>query len=348
MPRRNQGPKLRWLEKRKCFYVVWTECGRSRQRSTGTADRERAEAIFGEWLHARGRRAGPRDPSEIFVTDVLNDYATERGPKVAAPRVIGCAVDALTGFWQGRVAADVTPQTCELYVKMRGRSPNTVRRELNVLRTALNYAHKNGRLTRTVAVELPEAPEPRDRWLERQEAARLLRAALRSPAVRLYLPLFILLGLYTGRRKQAILSLRWNQVNLDAGWVSFEQGRRTSKRKGRIRIPPRLLPHLCRARLRGTELGYVVHDDGKRIGDIKKGFEAACARAGLDGVTPHVLKHTSITWSMQNGTDLWQAAGFFATSVQTLIRVYGHHHPDYMREAAENVGRRPQNVRIMR
>jgi integrase len=348
MPRRNQGPKLRWLAKRRCYYITWTEHGRSRERSTGTADREQAEVVFAEWLQLRGRCTGPSDPSEMLVTDVLNDYAAERGPDVAAPRAIGCAVDALTGFWQGRAVADVTPQTCKLYVKARGRSANTVRRELNVLRTAINYAHENGRLTRRVAVKLPEAPEPRDRWLTRHEAARLIRAALRSRKVRLYLPLFILLALYTGRRKETILSLRWHQVNLDAGTINFEQGRRTKKRKGSIPIPPRLLPHLIRARRRGSDLGYVLHRDGERIGDIKKGFGAACARAGLQDATPHVLKHTAITWAMQNRIDLWQAAGFFATSVPTLIRVYGHHHPDYMREAAENVGRRPQNVRVMR
>ena len=43
MPRRNQGPRLRWLDKRKCFYITWTEHGRSHERSTGTADREQAE-----------------------------------------------------------------------------------------------------------------------------------------------------------------------------------------------------------------------------------------------------------------------------------------------------------------
>jgi integrase len=203
-------------------------------------------------------------------------------------------------------------------------------------------------LTRPVAVELPEATEPHDRWLKRNEVARLLRAALRSPKARLYLPLFILLALYTGRRKAAVLSLRWHQVNLDAETINFEQGRRTKKRKGGIPIPPRLLPHLIRARRRGTDLGYVLHINGERIGDIKKGFEAACLKAGLHDTTPHVLKHTAITWAMQNRIDLWQAAGFFATSVPTLIRVYGHHHPDQMREAAEIVGRRPQNVRVMR
>ena len=49
--------------KRKCFYITWTEHGRSRERSTGTADREQAEVIFAEWLQLRGRRDGPSDPA---------------------------------------------------------------------------------------------------------------------------------------------------------------------------------------------------------------------------------------------------------------------------------------------
>src|SRR5215472_15496959 len=62
MSRRNQGPRLHWLAKRKCFYITWTEHGRSRECSTGTADREQAESILADWLHRRGRRAGPSDP----------------------------------------------------------------------------------------------------------------------------------------------------------------------------------------------------------------------------------------------------------------------------------------------
>ena len=78
-----------------------------------------------------------------------------------------------------------------------------------MLRAAINYAHQEGRLTRTVTVYLPDGAEPRERWLTRAEAAALLRAALREPRVRLYLPLFILVAIYTGARKEALLSLRW-------------------------------------------------------------------------------------------------------------------------------------------
>lgn len=342
MPRRNQGPRLRWLDKRGCYYIFWTERGRSRERSTGTADREQAQIKLAEFLQQRDRRAGPRHPHEILVTALLAEYSTERGTKVIAKDRIAYAVLALTDFFEGCSVADVTPQTCARYAEKRGRSAGTARRELGVLRAAINHAHRNGRITRPVAVELPEPPDPKDRWLTRKEAAALIRAG-RTPQARLYMPLFILIGLYTGRRKEAILSLRWPQVNLEARTINFDlPGRkRTNKKRGIVAIPPRLLPHLRRARRRGADLGYILHINGERIMDIKKGFAAACQRAGIEGVTPHTLKHTAATWLMQSGTDPWQAAGFLSTSLETLLRVYGHHHPDYQREAAENIGKRP-------
>lgn len=340
MPRRNQGPRLRWLAKRGCWYVTWTEHGRSRERSLGTADRDEAEVRFAEWLRARGHRGGPRDPAEVLVTDILADYALERGPKTAAPERIGYAVTRLTDFWAGNTVGDVTPQACARYAATR--SAGTARRELGVLRAAINYAHRSGRLTRTVSVDLPERPESRDRWLTRSEVARIIRKA-RTPQARLYMPLFILLAVYTGRRKEAILSLRWPQVDLEAGRIDFEAPgrRRTNKRRGRVPIPARLLPHLRRARKRGSEMGYVIHEHGKRLGDIQKGFAAAAKRAGVAGATPHTLRHTAATWLMQAGTDQWETAGFLAMSMETLTRVYGHHHPDHMREAADAIGRRP-------
>jgi integrase len=145
------------------------------------------------------------------------------------------------------------------------------------------------------------------------------------------------------------MSLRWPQVNLEAKTINFEIAgrRRTNKRRGVVPIPPRLLPHLKREWRRGTDMGYVLHIDGKPIGDIKKGFAAACQRAALMAVTPHTLRHTAATWLMQRGTDLWEASGFLSMSMETLQRVYGHHHPDYLRQAANNIGRRPQNVRVI-
>jgi integrase len=337
MPRRNSGARLRFLEKRNCFYIVWTEGGRSRERSTGTADMQLAQNALAEFIHARTRTAGPRDPSKILVTDVLADYAQEHGPETAAPWRIAAAGKCLVPFWQDKTVADVTRDMCRKYVAFRQRAPGTARRELGVLRASINFAHRMGRLTRTVNVDLPTSAEPRDRWLTRKEAAALLRAALREPRVRPYLPLFILLALYTGHRKQAILTLRWTRVDLEHRRIDFNEPglRRTNKRRARIPIPARLFGHLCRARRRGTDLGFVVNDAGSRLKDIKRGFATACDRAGLSDVTPHVLRHTCATWLMQHGVPIWDAAGFLGMTRETLEKVYGHHHPDHLRSAAE-------------
>ncbi len=349
MPRRNNGPRLRYLEKRQCFYIVWTENGRSREQSTGTADRSKAEVALATFLRLRSQTNGPRDPTEMLVTDLLTNYAEQRGPKVVAAIRIACAIFPLTEFFEGKAATDVTPQTCGAYARWRERSVGTVRRELGVLRAALNYAHEHGVITRSVPVELPPPPPGRDRFLTRREAAHLLRAA-KTRKARLYMPLFILIALYTGRRKEAILSLRWPQVDFAAGTINFNSvgQAETNKRRGIVKISPRLLPHLKRARDRGVELGYVVNIDGKRVGDIKTAFRGACSRAGIQGVSPHTLKHTAATWLMQAGTPLWEAAGFLATSVETVERRYAHHHPEFQQTAAENIGRRPRNVRTMR
>jgi integrase len=351
MARRNNGPKLRFVARSGGWSICWCENGRSRERATGSADREQAEIAFAEWLHERTRSTrGPRDPSEILITDVLADYAEEHGPTTAAPERIAYAVTALAPFWQGNTVADVTRQTCGAYVTARARSNGTARRELGVLAAAIGHAHGEGRLTRTVVVHLPANAEPRDRWLTQKEAAALLRASLREPRVRHYLPLFILIGLRCGARKEAILNLRWPQVDLERGRISFKQpgAKVTNKRRAhQTPIPSKPLGHLRRAKARGgTDLGFVVHDNGAHLQDVKRAFASACRRAELSNVTPHTLRHTAATWLMQARIPTWEAGAFLGMSRETLERVYAHHHPDYLREAAE-ARPRPQPVGIM-
>lgn len=77
---------------------------------------------------------------------------------------------------------------------------------------------------------------------------------------------------------------------------------------------------------------------------MRKGFAAAVKAAGIEQhVTPHTLRHTSATWMMQNGADLWQAAAFLGMTVEMLERVYGHHHPDFQSDAASRVTAPGQN-----
>ncbi|QQR38413.1 site-specific integrase [Devosia rhizoryzae] len=279
----------------------------------------------------------PVDLGDVLITDLLEICNSERADKVMAGERIRFALVPLVKFWAGRTAAAVTRQSCEAYGKWRSRADGTVRRELGVLRASINHAHAEGRLSRKLVIHLPARPEPKERWLSKNEAARLLIAARQAPRARSYLPLFILIGLHTGARKSSITALRWDQIDLVAGLIDWQpQGRkRTKKRRPRIRIPRKLLGHLRRARLRAPSATYVIHENGSPIFDPKKSFAAACDLAGLSDVSPHVLRHTRATWGMQAGAKTWELSGFLGMTEQTLVEIYGHHHPDFQREAAE-------------
>jgi integrase len=229
--RPTQGPKLVRLHKKgwkgPTYYIRWTEGSRTRERTTGTSERIEAEKIFANWLLERGtEHHGPRYPAEASIADMLKIYADGRAPDLSAPERVGYAIDRLCDWWGDRRVDAVRPETCRQYRRVRvraGTKEATAARELTVLRAALNWAVKNGYLTSAPFVQLPPKQPGRDRWLTRPEAARLLWESRRQEKARLHLPLFILIALYTGARREAILSLCWTQVDLVAGRINFNE-----------------------------------------------------------------------------------------------------------------------------
>ena len=57
-------------------------------------------------------------------------------------------------------------------------------------------------------------------------------------------------------------------------------------------------------------------------------------------MTPHILRHTAITWAMQVGVDLYVASKFFGVSPAELKRIYGHLHSDHHMAVSDALTRR--------
>ena len=244
--------------------------------------------------------------------------------------------------------SDVKGETCRRYAHSRIRvfkdgtnraiADGTIRRELNVLQAAMNYCFKEGYLSHPVKVSLPGKPPAGDRFLTRSEAARLIWSAYRSPRGK-HLARFILVAIYTGTRKAAILNLAFEPHPLN-GWIDVEHGlhyrrgsdeRETNKRRKPVKMTRRLVAHCRRWQAQGAK--WLVHIAGQRVGDIKHAFEGATDRAELDGVTPHTLKHTAITWAMQMGMQIEDAADYFDTNSETIRKTYYHHSAHYQDRA---------------
>ena len=344
MPRKSAGARLYQRAKgRGAGYWVIRDGGRF--VSTGARDRREAESHFAAYIAQRDRPAGPSTPDRLTIADVLDIYGREHAPTVRAPETIGYSIKALLPLLGALPVGSISGEVCRRYAKSRDRSPGTTRRELGVLQAAINYAHSEGYLTAPVKVKLPAMPAARDRWLTRDEAARLLRAAYRNPKSK-HLVRFILVALYTGTRSDAILRLGF-KPNTVGGWVDTDKGvlyRRaageaeTKKRTPAVPIPRPLLAHLRRWERQGAH--FVVEVEGQRVGSLKTAWRTALTASSIDHCTRHDLRHTAVTWAMQRGADKWAAAGFFGLSLDMLESVYGHHHPDHLRSAVEAMERK--------
>jgi integrase len=349
MPRPNKGPQLRKSAKKGgVWYIYWTEqrAGRSvsRERSTGARDRAEANRVFAEWLDAGGgndsiRWDGPRRAAQASIADVLAVYAQEHAAShTAAPERAGYAIAALLLWWGERTCDYIKPETCRAYVRDRvrgGVTESTAARELIVLRAALGYAHKNGKLIERPFVELPSRGPGRDRWLTRPEAARLLWESRRDPRSRGHLPLFIMLALRTGARPGALFDLQWPQIDFASNRIDFNPpGRkRTNKQRPIIPIPRRLRWFLLKAHARAAS-PHVLAYQGHKLTKLRHSFEAARKRAGLgDDVVPYTLRHSAGTWMAQRGVPLWQIGGWLGHSQEKTTELYAHHHSDHFEQA---------------
>ena len=337
MPRQSKGPRLHKFKHRNEWYI--RDTGRP-DRSTGEQELEQAEKALAEYIRRKEKQCIALEPSEVSCGEILMIYAEEHAPTLANPERQAFAIEALLPFWGELRVSNITEPVCKKYWRERKVKPGTTRRELGVLQAAVNYCKKAGNITHAPIVTLPEKPPSTQRWLTRQEAARLLWAAYRGHKST-HLAKFILIALYTGTRKSAVLSMGFHQ-NIIGGWFDLENGvmyrasadeAQTNKRKTPARIPRQLSAHLKRWKAAGCV--WAVEYQGGVVLDVKRGFNAAVKRAGLKGVTPHTLKHTAITWALQNGSDLWDAAGFFSTSPETIQRVYGHHSPHHQESAVK-------------
>ncbi len=308
MVRRNLGPTLQFLSKRGCVYIVWTEGGRSRQRSTGTADSAKAQIEFALFLQRYTRHAGARDPSEVLVTDALTTYLEHREAAGKDCARAAYASVPLTKFFVGKSIADV-PALCISFQNWRKVSASTVRRDLGVLQSAIKHALENQLISRLVIIRRPTESPARERWLTRTEAAMLVASALGFQPIayeiethlpmkwkrvcrpQYHLCLFILIGLYTGRRKEAILSLRWPKIDLVRNKIDFRRDGtpEAKKKRGLCAIPTRLKPHLVCARGTGHNFGHVILWEGEAIGDIKDRVQQRCSSSSSDRCnTTHV------------------------------------------------------------
>ena len=219
-------------------------------------------------------------------------------------------------------------------------SPSTITVRLAALRSLYDLARRS----RVIAdnpvddVERPKAREAKPRGLSADELKALLAATPRTPAGARDRATIITLVL-TGLRRRELLTMRRGNIEAKAGRVFYS----TTTKGGRERYRELPAPAYQAIRTALKELGTPFEtlapdaplfpgQAGEPIREISfyDNLRRAAAKAGLEGVSPHVLRHSAAKLRRDTGASIEDIGAFLGhrslhTTSRYLARLEGEH-----------------------
>jgi len=316
------------------------------------------------------------DPAGAFLADIMAYYIRMHCPELKDAAGIKQHCKHLQPFWGALMMKDILGPKCREYIEARtavefkGKKikPVTANKELGTLGAACRFwgKEKGVAMIPRVTRSKKGKSRPRERVPERDEFARLLWEARRlgyKEIVR-----FLLIGCYTGTRKDCLMKLRW-VPSIDTGNVNTKRGIlyrlgsdeiESNKRKPPCELEPKLLAFCRRWETADRKAGIANIISGKVRGDwdgtrARPPWSRVIEAAGLasdkviggklqrgSDVTPHTLRHTCVTWALWEGKGIMKAAEIAGMDPEMVMRVYGHHEAasrEYQRQKAERLAR---------
>lgn len=192
-------------------------------------------------------------------------------------------------------------------------------------------------------IKVPAVRNKRVRWLERDEAKRLIEECPEP------LKSVVKFALATGLRRSNIINMEWQQIDMQrrVAWVNPEDS------KSNRAIGVALNDTACKV-LRdqiGKHHKWVfvhtkegIRPDGSKTPTVRKmrvddqrAWNAACRRAGIEDFRFHDLRHTWASWLIQSGVPLSVLQEMGGWESIEMVRRYAHLAPNHLTEHARQI-----------
>jgi integrase len=309
------------------------------RRSTGTADKRLAEAIFGQVKVQiiEGRFFEKPEAQHRTFTELLERYTNEHAARRANYRRERTSVKNLKAFFGNPTLDQVTPKRIVAYKNQRyidGVKPATINRELATLKKAFNLARREWEWCNdnpVCRVSMERENNTRDRWLTVDEEMPLFHAA--AP----WLRELMIFAIHTGMRQGEILGLTWAGVDLFRRIVTVFK----SKNGERRTIPLNqtalaLLKHKYGSRSVDTALVFPSEAQTRlNASNISRSLHLALEKAKMTDFHFHDLRHTCATRMVQGGVDLYKVQRLLGHKSPIMTQRYAHHYPESLRDGIE-------------
>ncbi|GHS94163.1 integrase [Synergistales bacterium] len=225
-----------------------------------------------------------------------------------------------------------------------GYSKASISRKLSALRSFFSYLKKHGVLERDVARSLqgPSAPRSIPRALSMEAIDKLFEMAKESEdPVRDSAILELLYG--CGLRISELVSLKWSDIDIEERWLIVLGKGNKERRMPFGRYAQKALLSLLErrdAKQGESENGFVF--EGKKGKDrlspltvrtVHRAVTTLAARCGLEGVTPHSLRHSCATHLLERGAPLSFVREFLGHETMVTTQIYLTISASWMKES---------------
>lgn len=307
------------------FHLTWNDGAVRRRYSLDTSDRAEAET------RAPARYAELTRPKNLSIGGLWLAYVEENADKPIAT-TMGYTWRSLEARFGTREPHSISLADCLAHTVSRqknGISDGTIHTELGHLRTVMNWAVKRRLIESAPYIQRPSKPEPKDGFLTREEAQRMLSATY-SDHVRLAMQLM----LTTGARVGAITGLTWDRVDFERKIINLRDPTLKGRRKGRATLPMNesIMSALKSAKLAAlTE--YVIEYAGRPVVSLKKGIKTTGIKIGRPDLSAHMLRHTAAVWLAEDGHSMDEIAQYLGHSNSRITaQIYARYSPGHLRK----------------
>jgi len=201
---------------------------------------------------------------------------------------------------------------------------NTIVRDLVVIRHLFNYTYKRKKFFGRNPVSesgLPQINDRKERILTTIEQERLFKNS--TPE----LVAIIRLALNTGMRRDEVLFLKWEWVNLKEGLINLPHTHTKSNKSRKVPINNVVRKILLEKKLQsdGNENVFHVSDtlSGSRTW-LQRAFREACKQSGIEGLRFHDLRHTVATRLVEANIPLDAVRELLGHSSIRMTERYSH------------------------
>lgn len=323
------------------YYIQFTYRGKTHVKSSRTENKAKALKMEKEWkdkIHSM-QELGERP--DITIRDALLACADSKIEKHTRDYYHANANVIIRESFASIKICDMKQWHIVKFRDSRlqeGKSPQTVKHNINVLKGAHKWAKENGYNVPPIEFPSIKVKNSRLRYLSIEEESRLLKE-LDPKRLRKYRPLpenrneeearvvqdnydLVVVLLDTGARYSEIAELKWESVDMEGGLIRLWRSK--VKNESIIYMSERVESILARRKKAASGDYVFTNRSGGPRGYQSKGIRDSFKRAGLAGFRIHDLRHTCASRLIQNGMSIYEVSKMLGhTSVQTTQR-YAH------------------------